>query len=389
MSGGGSAPSTQTVEQRSIPEWMRPYYTQTLLPAATQEFMGKEYTPYMGERVAGFAPAQEAAQQGIMGMQTPSGLAAAGDIFSQVGQAAGGQQYTPTAFGTGYQASPYQSGYEAGQITPGYEAGQFTPEVAAQMMDPYMQQVLDVERSKALEAYGQGRAQTAAEAVKAGAFGGGRFGVREAEAQRGLESQLAEIEAKGMQQAYQQAREQFATEEAARQQAAQMGLTAQQQSELARQQQESLAQQAAGMTESSQQFAANMAQQVLTSQEAANQFAAQFGQQGMELALKAGQAQQGLAESQQALDMARLKAQEAVGREQQALAQAELDQAYADFRNAEDYNRNQIAAFAAVLGGTPVPVSSETYSTGSTSPMATAGGLGITALGLSQALSGG
>ena len=386
MSGGGGGPSTQTVEQRSIPEWMKPYYTQTLLPAATEEFMGQEYTPYMGERVAGFTPAQTEAQQGILGMQTPGGLATAGDIFSQVGQSAMGQQYTPTTFGTGYQASPYESGYQAGQITPGYEAGEFKPDVAARMMDPYMQQVLDVERSKAMEAYQKGRAGTAAEAVRAGAFGGGRFGVREAEAQRGLESQLAEIQSKGMQQAYQQAREQFATEEAARQQAAQMGLTAQQQSELARQQQESLAQQAAGMTESSQQFAANMAQQVLTSQEAANQFAAQYGQQGLDVAMRAGQAQQDLAAAEQGLGMARLNAQEAVGREQQMLAQAELDQAYADFRNAEDYNRQNIAAFGAVLGGTPVPVTQETYTTGSTSPAAQAVGTGLAGLAAFQGM---
>ena len=414
MSGGGGG--TQTVEQRSIPPEFMPYYTDEggLLPTAYQEFFGKEYTPYLGERVAGFTPSQQAAQQGIMGMTAPSGLAAAGQTFADVASQAAGQQYDPTQFRTGYapttysqgyRATPVTTGYEAGQITSGYDAGEFTPDVAARMMDPYMQQVLDVERSKAIEAYQKGRAGTAAEAIRAGAFGGGRFGVREAEEQRGLQSQLAEIQSKGMQQAYEQARQQFATEEAARQQAAQMGLTAQQQTELARQRQEEFGMSAQQQTEAlrqaeaqqrtaieqaqdaSQQFAANMAQQVATSQEAANQFAAQYGQQGLELALRAGQSQQDLAAAEQGLQMARLQAQQAVGSEQQRLAQAQLDQAYADFRNAEDFSRQNIAAMGAVLGGTPMPVSQESYATGSTSPLAQITGGGLTALALAQGLS--
>jgi len=126
MSGGGGG-GTQTVEQRSIPEWMRPYYEDLLIPAASQEFMGGQYTPYLGARVAGFSPGQQAAQQGIMGMTAPSGLAAAGDIFGTVGQAAMGQQYTPQQFGTGYQATPYESGFAPIAITSGYEAGTYSP----------------------------------------------------------------------------------------------------------------------------------------------------------------------------------------------------------------------------------------------------------------------
>jgi len=139
------------------------------------------------------------------------------------------------------------------------------------------------------------------------------------------------------------------------------------------------------MTESSKQYAANMAQQVLTSQESANQFAAKYGQENVQLALDVGRAQQNLAETEQALNLARLQAQQAVGAEQRALVQRRFDQAYADFRNAQDYNRNQIAAFGAVLGGTPVPTSSETYTTGSTSPAAQMLG-GLTSLAAFQGM---
>ena len=387
--GGGSAPSTQTVEQRSIPEEFMPYYTGEggVLPIAYQELFGKEYTPYTGPRVAGMTPLQEQAIGGVASMERPEELGTAAGVMGTVAGGALGTGYTPMPFFSLYTPRGYESGYQAGEMTSPYEAREFTAETAQRMMDPYLQNVLDVERSKALEAYGKGRAQTAAEAVQAGAFGGGRFGVREAEAQRGLESQLAEIQAKGMQTAYQQAREQFGMEEAARQQEAQMAMSAEQQTEAARQAQESARLAGAQLTEQQAQFAENALQNVLSSQEAANQFAATYGQQGLQIALSAGEAMQNLAQTQQALDLARYNAQYAMGRDQQLLAQRRMDQAYADFRNAQDYTRNNIAAFGALLSGVPMPVSSESYQTGSTSPAAQAIGAGLTGLAAYQGLS--
>jgi len=375
MSGGGGG-GTQTVEQRSIPEEFMPFYTGEggVLPIAYQELFGKEYTPYTGPRVAGMTPLQEQAVGGVASMERPEELGTAAGIMGTVAGGALGTGYTPMPFFSGYRPTGYESGYQAEEMTSPYESREFTPEIAAQMMSPYMQNVLDVERSKALEAYGKGRAQTAAEAVQAGAFGGGRFGVREAEAQRGLESQLAEIQSRGMQTAYEQARQQFATEEAAKQQEAQMAMSAQQQTEAARQAQESSRLAGAQLSEQQAQFAENALQNVLSSQESANQFAATYGQQGLQVALSAGEAMQNLAQTQQALDLARYNAQYAMGRDQQLLAQRRLDQAYADFRNAQDYTRNNIAAMSAVLTGTPFPVTSESYQTGSTSPAAQAVG---------------
>ncbi len=388
MSGGGGGGTTQSTSyQTNLPEYAEPYYKE--LMARTQEESIQPYTPYAGDRIAEFSDAQQQAQAGIMGLQAPESLGQAEQTLSAVGQSALGQSYDPTQFSSQYQVTPYETGYQASEFDPGYQAGTFDAATAAQYMDPYMRQVIDTQKREAAQDYGRSRAGTAAEAVQAGAFGGSRFGVREAEMESEYLDRLADIEATGMQQAYQQARDQFGVEQGLQQQAGQMGLTAQQQAEAARQQQEQFAQSAEQMTEEEQQFAANMAQQVATSQEAANQFAAQYGQEGLQTALATAQAQQGLGQAEQQLEQARLQAQQAVGADQQQMAQAQLDQAYNEFVNARDYERQQLAFYNALLRGIPVPVQQETVqfqpSAGLGSQVA---GLGLAGLGAYNALGG-
>lgn len=389
MSGGGGGGTTESTSyQTNLPEYAEPYYKE--LMARTQEESIQPYQPYEGDRIAGFTPTQEQVQQQVLGMERPEALGQAEALMGQVGQQAAGMDYTPTQFGTDYQASPYGTGYQAGQFDPGYEAGTFDAETAERYMDPYMRQVIESQKREAAQEFGRSRAGTAAEAVQAGAFGGGRFGVREAEMESEYLDRLADIEATGMQTAYQQAREQFGAEQSMQQQAGQMGLSAQQQEEAARQQQEQLAQSAEQMTAQDEQFAANLAQQVATSQEAANQFAAQYGQEGLQLALTTAQAQQGLGEADQRLEQARLQAQQAVGQEEQQLAQAQLDQAYNDFVNARDYERQQLAFYNALLRGIPVPVQQETIQSTPGAGLGTQiAGLGLAGLGAYNAFGGG
>jgi len=87
-----------------------------------------------------------------------------------------------------------------------------------------------------------------------------------------------------------------------------------------------------------------------------------------------------LAESQQRMEIAKSNAEMAVGDKQQAQAQAELDQAYADFVNARDYERQQLAFLNAIMRGIPVPVQQETITSGG-NPLAQMGGAGLAALG--------
>lgn len=90
------------------------------------------------------------------------------------------------------------------------------PGTAESMMSPYMQNVVDIQQREALRQDAIAKQGRAAQAVRAGAFGGTREGVVEAEAQRNLATQLGDIQAQGLQQAYQQAQQQFNTEQQAR-----------------------------------------------------------------------------------------------------------------------------------------------------------------------------
>ena len=92
MGGGGSAPSaptTQTVNQVSIPPEIMPYATSTLAAAKNQLFSTdaagnitgmQPYVPYStnpADYVAGFSPLQQQAQQGVAGLQLPGEFGAA------------------------------------------------------------------------------------------------------------------------------------------------------------------------------------------------------------------------------------------------------------------------------------------------------------------------
>lgn len=387
VGGGGGGTTEQTSYSTNLPEYAEPYYKEMM--ARTQAESLRPYTPYTGERVAGFSTGQQMAADAIYGMERPQVLNAAEATLGESINQIAGMYYDPTEFSTDYEATPYDSAYQAGEFDPGYAAGTFDAETAEQYMDPYMRQVLDVQKREAAQEYQQGRAATAAEAVQAGAFGGSRFGVREAEQEAEYLDRLADIEATGMQTAYQQGREQFGAEQGMQQQQAQMEMTAQQQAEAARQQEEQFMQAAEQMTEQERQFAADMAMQVATNQETANQFAAQYGQDAVDMALRAADAQRVLGQTQQNVDIARNQAKFAIGQEEQRIAQMQLDQAFQDFVNARDNERQQLAFYNAMLRGIPVPVQQETIayqpSAGFGSQLA---GLGIAGIGAYNTMGG-
>jgi len=93
------------------------------------------------------------------------------------------------------------------------------PGAVDQYMSPYMQSVVGIQQREAQRAADIARTQTNAQAVKAGAFGGSRRAIMDAEAARNLAIQKGDIQAKGSQDAYTQAQGQFNTEQQARLQA--------------------------------------------------------------------------------------------------------------------------------------------------------------------------
>lgn len=99
-----------------------------------------------------------------------------------------------------------------------------------QYMSPYLQGALEPQIAEAQRQAEIQRVQNAGRLSKAGAFGGGRQAIMESEGQRNLLRNLADITGRGYQTAFEQARQQFNTEQnlglQAAQQAGQYGLQA-------------------------------------------------------------------------------------------------------------------------------------------------------------------
>jgi hypothetical protein len=87
-------------------------------------------------------------------------------------------------------------------------------------MTPYLQSVLDPQLAAARRQSEIQQQALQSQYGKAGAYGGSRQGVAEAELQRGLLDRMSGITGQGYQQAFQQAQSQFNTEEDRRRQAA-------------------------------------------------------------------------------------------------------------------------------------------------------------------------
>jgi hypothetical protein len=155
--GGGSAPPATQTQVSDLPDWAKPS-AQKLLGKAEALTEAGRYQPFQGERVAGFSPLQQQAFQGAARMDAgPQGFA------QQVGQ----------------------------------------------YMSPYMQNVIDREKMEAARASQILGMQQQAKATQTGAFGGYRDAIERAERERGLRTQLADIQTKGLQSAYDRAADQF------------------------------------------------------------------------------------------------------------------------------------------------------------------------------------
>lgn len=155
--GGGSAPPATQTQVSDLPDWAKPT-AQKLLGKAEALTESGRYQPFQGERIASFSPLQQQAFQGAARMDAgPQGFA----------------QQVP------------------------------------QYMSPYMQNVIDREKMEAARASQILGMQQQAKATQTGAFGGYRDAIERAERERGLRSQLGDIQTRGLQAAYDRAADQF------------------------------------------------------------------------------------------------------------------------------------------------------------------------------------
>ena len=181
--GGGSPPppppSTVTQQTSNIPEYFQPYLERLFERA--EGVTTEPFEQYEGPRLAAPTTQQQAAYQGVEDM---------------VG---------------GYK--PY---IQTADLLTAQAAQQSTdPQAIASRMSPYQQSVIDIQKREALRDTEKLQQQLGASAVGAGAYGGSRQALLESELGRQTGQRLADIQATGSQQAYQQAANQLQTDRAA------------------------------------------------------------------------------------------------------------------------------------------------------------------------------
>jgi hypothetical protein len=103
------------------------------------------------------------------------------------------------------------------------------PGTASEFMSPYMQSVVDIQQREAQRQADIASTKRGAQFAQAGAFGGSRQAIENAEAARNLATQKGDIQAQGSQAAFQAAQGQFNTEQQAALQAALANQAVQQQ----------------------------------------------------------------------------------------------------------------------------------------------------------------
>ena len=330
-----------------------------------------------------------------------------GDLASQLGlQGLQSQQY---GMGIGNQAQNYAA--QAAAAGQNYGNLITNPSAIQAYMSPYQQAVTDVAKAGALRDYQVQQTMRQANAAKAGAYGGSRQAIENAEAQRNLNTQLQGIEAQGQQNAYNQAL-------ASINQQQQLGLSGLQG-----------AQQGLGTALSggqlglsgigqaiSGQNAAMQGQQIgLGGASAANQAyqtgiqgagvglqgvnaqlagtqqgmqgagyglqGVQGAQQGYQLANTAGQNLSNIGTNQLAAAQGLIGLQNQYGQQQQAYQQNLINAAIQNYGNAQQYPMQQLSMYNALLRGYSTPTSASTTYAPAPSALSQIGGLGAAGLG--------
>jgi len=287
--GGGGGPTTTKSETSNIPEYARPYVERMMGSTEKQVYTYgpsgnitgfqpfQSYSEYAqkqggtGETVAGFTPMQARAMQGIGNYQLPGQTAAATQLtgLGALSSLGAGQQYAQQATDP-YAMQSYMSPYVQGALDP-------------QMREAARQSAIEGQRQQA-------------QAVQAGAFGGSRQGLVEAERQRNLAQLQSDIYGKGMQSAFEQARQ-------------------------------------------------------------AQQFGSELGLKGYGQALQGAGQLGALGEQQYKQELGLLGQQYDVGAKQQAYEQARLNQVIQDYATKQQYPFIQLGTLSNMLRGLPMQAS--------------------------------
>ena len=298
--------SQQTISQTSIPDYAQPYVQNLLGQAqAYTDPTQNPYQQYMGDRQAQFSPLQQMSYDNAALMQSQPQLQDATALAGQAGLGALNTQYT-------------------------FRPSNFSAADAQSLMNPYMQNVVerqqqDAQRQADIARQGQGAA-----AARAGAFGGSGDYLMRGQAAGNLARQKGDIQAQGLNTAYNQAMGQFNT---------QNQLNAQQQ-----------------------------------------QYGAGLGLQGLQTALTGANALGQLGNTQYQQNMGINQQQNQYGLQQQQQQQNIMNNQYQDFLNYQNSPYKQMGFMSDILRGLPLTQQSSSMYQTPPSAVSQAIGLGGAAL---------
>jgi hypothetical protein len=311
-------PTLQQIQQTqvTIPDYAKPYVEELLGNAqGLTDINQNPYMQYMRDRQAQFTPLQQQSFENAGLMQTAPQL---GDATAMAGQAGLG------ALNTQYTFNPY-------------EAQQFTGNNVQAYMSPYMQNVVERQQQDATrQAAIAGQAQQA-QAARSGAFGGSGDYLMRGQAAGNLARQKGDIQAQGLQNAYQQAMGQF-----------------------------------------NQSQAQNLAGQQLNAQQ--QQFGAGLGLQGLQTALSGAKSLADIGNTQYGQNVGLLNIQNQFGGQQQQQMQNAINTEYQDYLNAQNYPYKQLGFMSDMLRGLPLTQQSSAMYGQAPSAVSQIAGLGGAAL---------
>ena len=368
--GGGGGPTQSTVTQTSVPEWLRPQ-TEAVLGAGMQEYFDatprkvtnpltgettteyditgtKPYTPYSQNAADYFAPFSQQQQQVFgeaAGMRTPGGFQTGQQMTGMAGQ--GGLDTVGSAFGYGGQGAGF--GQQAAGMGGMYERMATDPMSMQAYMSPYMQNVVEIQKQQAIE--DAQRAQLGANlgAARQGTYGGARQTLAQTQREAALNKQLSDIQAQGLQSAFDQA-----------QKSQQFGVTSGLQGLQAGISGAQTGIQGAGM----------------------GLQGVQGAQAGFGLLGRMGEQAANIGTAQQQADIARLGFQRDIAGTQQQRQQDIINQQVQNFALAQEMPMQRLAGYNALLRGYATPTSTVSQYQAQPSGLQQLAGLGTTAAGI-------
>jgi hypothetical protein len=280
------------------------------------------FMQYQGERVAQFSPLQNQSYQNAALMQSQPQLQDATALAGQAGLGALNTQYTfnPADFNKAFSGATTRDAQ--GNVT------------GNAMMNPYMQNVVERQQQDAQRQADIARQTQNAQAARSGAFGGSGNLIANNQLNAALMRQKGDIQATGLQNAYNQAMGQYNT---------QNQLNAQQQ-----------------------------------------QFGAGLGLQGLQAANQSAQNLGTLGNLQYQQNMGINALQNQYGLQQQAQMQKDVDTKYQDYLNYQNYPYKQLGFMSDIIRGAPL---TQTGSSVYQAPPSTAqniASLGLGAAGISK-----